>query len=62
MDNTYGESFSIGWVKRSEESRGRQLEQLKALIEGMLRITLPKGTGTANVDGGPLQSPRLMGS
>lgn len=61
MDRIQGESLSAGWFERSGKSRAILLAQLKDYIEELRRVVPPQGTVIANVDGGMLYDPRLMG-
>lgn len=59
MDRIHREPVGVGWLKRSEESRKKLLDQLKKMVEEMRRITPPEGVGVAYIDGGSLYDPRL---
>ena len=62
MERIHGDDVGAGWVRRSEESKAKILDQLGNMIEEMRRITPPEGTGVARVDGGPLCDHRLPGA
>jgi thiamine kinase-like enzyme len=52
----------VGWVRRSEQSKAKILDQLKSMIVQMRSILPPEGTGVAEVDRGPLFDYRLPGT
>ncbi|KAL8400656.1 hypothetical protein RB594_000888 [Gaeumannomyces avenae] len=59
MERVDGQPLSIGWVQRSETSKARILNQLKALIAQLGSIRPPPGVGVSNVTGGPIYDLRL---
>ncbi|KAF2007407.1 kinase-like protein [Amniculicola lignicola CBS 123094] len=62
MERIHGDPVGLGWLKRSEESRIKILDQLKDMVGELRHITPPTGIGVAQVDGGPLYDPRLPGT
>ena len=55
-----GEMVSVGWDKRTEESKAKILLQLKGIVNEM-RSLPPPGTAVSNVDGGPIYDARING-
>lgn len=62
MERIRGTSIGIGWLKRSEESRAKILDQLKKMIEQLRSIAPPEGIGVAHVNGGYLSDYRIPGT
>ncbi|KAF2023627.1 hypothetical protein EK21DRAFT_105175 [Setomelanomma holmii] len=62
MEGIHRDPVGLGWLKRSEESRVKILDQLKDMVGEMRRIIPPIGIGVAHVEGGPLNEPRLPGT
>ncbi|KAF2875933.1 kinase-like domain-containing protein [Massariosphaeria phaeospora] len=61
MDRMRGQSVGAGWLRRSEESRRKILDQLRDMVEEMRCVTPPEGSVVAHVDGGSLHDPRIPG-
>lgn len=59
MERMRGEPLANGWIRRSEESKAKILDQLKKIVEEMRNIPLPEDAGVASVDGGPLYDIRV---
>jgi aminoglycoside phosphotransferase (APT) family kinase protein len=62
MERIHGLPAAVGWVRRSEQSKAKILDQLKSMIVQMRSILPPEGTGVAEVDRGPLFEYRLPGT
>ncbi|KAL6703514.1 hypothetical protein ACN47E_009612 [Coniothyrium glycines] len=62
MERIHGDPVGSGWLKRSEQSRVKILDQLRDMVGEMRRIKPPTGIGVAHVDGGPLYDPRILGT
>ncbi|RMY08738.1 hypothetical protein D0868_04633 [Hortaea werneckii] len=50
------------WVHLSDNSKERIFEHLRTVIEQLRNLRAAKGTGVANIDGGPIFDPRLPGN
>jgi aminoglycoside phosphotransferase len=61
MERLHGQPVEARWFQRSEESKAKILGHLREMVEEMRHITPPADVGVANVDGGPLYDPRLLG-
>lgn len=59
MERIQATMLRSGWASRPAASQQKILQNLKAMIEEMRSIPPPKGTGVANVDGGPIYDERL---
>lgn len=61
-----GEMLGIGWVKRSDDSKAKILQQLKGMVDEMRNIPPPprqgQRQGVCNVDGGSVWDSRLAGT
>jgi aminoglycoside phosphotransferase len=62
MERIHGLPAAVGWVRRSEESKAKILDQLRSMVLEMRSIPPPEGTGVAEVNGGPLFDYRLPGT
>lgn len=58
MEKISGMPAVASWERRSEQSKGKLLGQLKAIIDEMRKIP-PSDGNFSNVDGGSLYDPRL---
>ncbi|KXT03396.1 hypothetical protein AC578_3968 [Pseudocercospora eumusae] len=61
MQRIKAPNLSNQWVRRSEESKEKVLQQLKTMCEELRSLEVPKGIGVANVDCGPIYDQRLPG-
>ena len=65
MERINGEMLGRTWVKRSDESKAKILQQLKRMVDEMRNIPPPprqqQKQGVCNVDGGPIWDCRLPG-
>ncbi|OAQ98098.1 hypothetical protein LLEC1_00805 [Akanthomyces lecanii] len=61
MERVKGKTLSVGWMKRSPESKERVFRQLQSMIREIRNLKAPDGTGVANVLGGPICDQRLPG-
>ncbi|KAI0470302.1 kinase-like protein [Xylaria cf. heliscus] len=59
MERLDGEPVGLGWLSRSEESKGKILSQLKDAIQQLRNVSPPGGIGVANIYGGPVYDCRL---
>lgn len=59
MSHIKGQMAGYQWPARTEESKARILEQLRAMIMELRSVPLPEGTRVASIDDGPFYDCRL---
>ncbi|KAI1374868.1 kinase-like domain-containing protein [Hypoxylon crocopeplum] len=59
MEKIIGQNLWYGWFQRSEASKRRILEQLRAIAVQLHGLKPPQDIGVANVNGGPIYDQRL---
>ncbi|KID62974.1 uncharacterized protein G6M90_00g079760 [Metarhizium brunneum] len=59
MRHIKGKMAGFDWSCRSEESKGRILDQLRGMIRELRSVPPPEGTRVGSIDGGPFWDCRL---
>lgn len=59
MQHIKGHMAAQGWVRRSDESKKRVLEQLSCMVTELRSVKPPDGTGVSNINGGSFFDCRL---